>query len=203
MYSFIQTFLWFKIEECKRQRRSRAIMRPGGVASVDDNVRTYLQATQVYSYCPRVQIISRVRVKCFWVTWSGQWSVFVNCWLTLWMFLSLLLCSGSRAMYHSVPKGNYSLAVLRTQQQLVVFWTVTSWFMAVASSRSISLYFNTISFLIWHRVKRATAVRRYSRLRNIFLLHFCLWYNRLACLTLQGDRGRDGFEGQKGEPVSR
>lgn len=75
--------------------------------------------------------------------------------------------------------------------------------MAVASSCIISLYFNTISFLIWHRVKRATAVRRYSRLTNIFLLHFCLLYNRLACLTLQGDRGRDGFEGQKGEPVSR
>lgn len=35
------------------------------------------------------------------------------------------------------------------------------------------------------------------------VLHCCLLSHRPACLTPQGDRGRDGSEGQKGEPVSR
>lgn len=163
------------------------------VASVDNSRPMFLQPTLV-SYCPCVRCISRVRVKCFWVKFSVKWNDFLNCWQTLFVSL-LLLCSGSRAVHHSVPTGN-SLST-------AAGYLLNSHIVMIYGSSNISLYFNTISSFIWLRVKRGTAVRRYSRLTNTVVLHFCCLYNRPACLDPQGDRGRDGFEGQKGEPVSR
>lgn len=56
--------------------------------------------------------------------------------------------------------------------------------MTMASGCIICLYFNTISLWLWLRVKRGTAVRRYSKLRSLLLLMLFLFYLFGFCITV-------------------